>query len=245
MTDKTLLITRPKGDEKIMTDLLHQQGYRVIHEPLTDIFLRHTERLTIEQALLDDPDVVLITSRHGVQALSLLTEMRDMFLLCVGTATTDAASSLGFTRVEIAGKTVQHMIDYIFASYDPGTRFLYPSGEHVRVELDHVLAAQDMDVRRIAIYEAIAATQLSDTLVEQLRRAQIDGVTFLSQRTAAIFTSLLDKAGVQDTAKNLDAFCMSDGVAAALTPGAWRGVYAADEPVLASMVECVNNTYEP
>ncbi len=144
MSDKTIVITRAKGDEKTLTDLLHAHDYRVIHEPLTDIFLRHTERQAVEDALLDEPDAVLITSRHGVQALSLLTELRDPCLLCVGEATAEAAHSLGFIRVNSAGGNVQNLIEHIAAGYDGGSRFFYPCGQHVRVALDEVLEGMDM-----------------------------------------------------------------------------------------------------
>ena len=182
---KTIVITRPKGDEKIITDLLHAHGYRVIHEPLTDIFLRHTERLVVQNALLAEPDAVLITSRHAAQALSLLTDLRDAYLLCVGEATAQTAISLGFTRVASAGGTVAKMIDYIIDGYDPSSRFFYVSGEFVRGDLDASLIQQGMDVQRVVVYDAIAASQLSDTLVEQMRRKQVDAVTFLSPRAEA------------------------------------------------------------
>ncbi len=54
-----------------------------------------------------------------------------------------------------------------------------------------------METHRLVVYEAIATPQLSDTLIEQLRRRQLDAVTFMSPRAANIFTTLLAKAGAQ------------------------------------------------
>lgn len=242
--DKTILVTRPRGDERTLTDLLHAGGYRVIHEPLTDVVLRHTERMNIERALMDDPDAVIVTSRHGVNALALLTDMRDPFLLCVGQSTADAALSLGFTRIDVAEGTVQSLIERIASMYDEGTRFLYPSGEHVRVELDAVLESMGMVTERIVVYEAIAAEQLSDTLVEQLKRKQLDGVTFLSPRAAHIFTSLLAEAKIEETAERLHGICLSPSVAEVLREAHWKAIHIAQEPTLDSIAKCVDNAFK-
>jgi len=103
MSGKTILITRPKGDETSLMELFQEQGYRVIHEPLTSIYLDHTQRQALYHALADEPDAVILTSRHAVQALAMLSDFRDLFLICVGDSTAEVAHSLGFSRVSIAG----------------------------------------------------------------------------------------------------------------------------------------------
>jgi uroporphyrinogen-III synthase len=212
MTGETILITRPKGDEQPLTDALHERGYRVIHEPLTEIFLLHTERAKIHHALASEPE-----------------------------ATAHTAQSLGFSRVSAAGGTVQKLIDYITDGYDQGAQFLYIAGKHVRVDLPEALAAYSMQVEQITAYEALASQQLSDTLVEQLRRRQIDAVTFMSPRAAQIFTALLAKAGIHDATARLDAFCISEAAAAPLDDDVWQGIHIADKPTLASVLNCMDN----
>jgi len=244
MSDATIVITRPVGDEKILTDLLHHHGYRVIHEPLTSIYLNHTLRQELHHALMDEPDAVIVTSRHAVQALSLLSDLRDPFLICVGEATARVAYSLGFTRVSVAGGNAQKLIGSIGDSYDADSRFLYLSGEHVRVDMDAALTAKDMHVQRLALYEAIASEQLSDILIEHLRRTQIDAVTFLSQRTAHIFTELLAKAGMNKSVAHLQGFCLSASVAEPLQSSPWKSIHITREATLASLLECVNNVFE-
>lgn len=241
MSTKTILVTRPRGDEKALTDLLHEYNFRVIHEPLTEIFLQHNARHKLLEALSYEPDAIILTSRHGAQSLALLTEWRDLFLLCVGEATAATALSLGFTRVETAGGTVEQLLDFIASAYDEDSRFLYISAKHVRVDIDKILTDKDMPTERIEVYEAIASEQLSDTLIEQLKRNQIDGVTFLSQRSASIFTKLLAKAEAQHCVKHLQAFCLSEAVAAPLSVWPWQAIHIADEPTLASIAQSVDN----
>lgn len=243
MTDKSILITRPLGDERALTDMLHEQGYRVIHEPLTAIYLVHTQRQIVEQALSDEPDAVIATSRHAVNALALLTDLRDVFLICVGDATAQAALSLGFERVSTGGGTARKLVETILDGYDPGSRFLYLSGKHTRLDIATALTDADMEIQHLIVYEAVASEQLSDTLVAQLQRRSIDGVSLMSPRAAQIFSRLLEKAGLHDAPASLEAFCLSEAVAESLRDGPWKAIHITQAPTLASVVECVDNTF--
>lgn len=244
MTDKTLLITRPLGDERTLAALLHAQGHRVIHEPLTAVTLEHTQRIALTQALMHDPNGVIVTSRHAVHALALLTDLRDLFLICVGEATAAVAHSHGFTRVTACGGTAEKLVQFLIDGYDAGSHFVYLSGKHTRLDMEATLADYDMEVERIVVYETEPAEQLSDVLVEQIRRQQLDGVTLMSPRTSQIFVRLLDKAGIlREAAATLHAFCISEPAAAPLREHGWQQVHWAAEPTLASMVECIDNAF--
>lgn len=241
--DKTILITRPRGDEHGLVSTLQSSGYHIIHEPLMDIMLRHNERYNVHRAMTEEPDAILVTSRHGVKALAILTEIRDLFVICVGEATARAAESAGFTRISIAGGTAKQLIEHVMSSYDEGSRFLYISGEHVNIDLTEVLGRCGMRVERIITYEAPASEALSDTLVEQLRRGQVDAVTFLSPRTARIFLSLIAQQELEECLGSIRAFCLSKSVADTLTEGQWQGIHVANDATLASLVKSIDNVY--
>ena len=240
---KTILITRAKGDEHELTEALQELGHAVIHEPLTEIFLDHTIRGHLHQLLLAEPDAVIITSKHALQALALLSDIRDAALLCVGAATAEMAQSLGFIRVELAGGTVEQMLDYIRGGYDEEAKFLYVSGEHIRSDVPAILETFGMRCGRIIAYQAIGAEELSDTLVAQLKRGQIDAVTFFSPRNAEIFAELLTRAGSARASEVMDAICLSDEVAASADTLDWRNIIIAEKPTLASLVDSVDNAY--
>jgi len=243
MTGETIVITRPKGDGESLAEALQTRGFRVIHEPLTEILLLHNERQALHHALLSEPDAVIITSRHGVHALALLSDLRDAYLLCVGVATAQAAESLGFTRVATAGGNVESLIETIAQGYDAGSRFLYASGRHVRADIKAALRTQSMEVQRLILYEAMAAPRLSDTLIEQLKRKQINAVTFFSQRAAQLFIILLSQAEAPQATADLHAFCLSDVVAAPLVETPWKAIHVARQATLASLVVGVDNVF--
>ena len=240
---KTLLITRSMSDGEELQDALHALGHRVIHEPLTEIFLQHTARGQLLHALEEEPDAVLVTSRYGARALASLSELRDIPLICVGAATAHAAESMGFTRISVAGGDVESMIAYVVHAYDPGSRFLYVSAQHIRADIPALLKKFGMEATRLALYEASAAEQLSDTLIEQLKRNQIDGVLFLSQRSATIFTELVNKVQIVEAPATMDAFCLSNVIADPLEALPWKSVHVAKKPTLDSLIQCVDTTY--
>ncbi len=242
MSLKTLVVTRPLSDDATLAEALREVGHTVIHEPMTEIHLIHTARAAVERAVHDDPDAVIATSQNGVRALATLTELRDLQLVCLGDATAHVAESCGFGRVASAGGDSEKLIEYIAAAYDEGSRFLYVSAEHVRTDLAAELASRNMQVERVVVYEAVASEQLSETLVEQCRRGQVDGFTFLSQRSASIFAELTEAAGLTPTLAGLSAYALSDAVARPLRTLGWREVRVAAHPTLASLVECVDNT---
>lgn len=237
----TIVITRPKGETDALQELLHGRGLRVIHEPLSHIALKSAAQAMLAEAIAANPDAVLVTSRHGVQALAALSELRDLALLCVGEATARVAMSAGFLRVSAAGGTVRQMLEYIMQSYDQGSRLLYVCGEHVRMDLAELLTRQGFPTGRITVYEAWAARNFSDVFAEQLKREQVDAVTFLSPRAAQIFTALARQAGLEHTLSRLRAFALSDAVAKALPRGVWQEIHVAEKPTLASLAASIDN----
>lgn len=240
---KTIVVTRAKGDEQEITEALQALGHFVIHEPLTEIFLNHTLRAPLEQLLLAEPNAILITSKHAVQALALLSDIRDACILAVGTATTEYALSLGFSRVYDTGGTLESMLDYIQGGYDDEARFVYISGEHIRSDLPEILGSFGMHCDRIIAYHALAAESLSDTLIAQLKRGHIDAITFFSPRNAAIFLELLERAEITPASSVIDLFALSEEVANSARNTDWRQIFIAAQPTLASLVECVDNAY--
>lgn len=241
MDTKTVIVTRPQDESDALTEMLHEHGYRVIHEPLTRVFLRHTVQPDVARAVSADPDAVIVTSRHGVHALAALTEMRDLSLLCVGEGTAKAAASVGFDRVRVTGGNVHQLLEHVLSSYDQGARFFYPSAEHVRMDVAGALIRQGMQAERLVVYEAVAAQRFSDTFLEQLKRQPMDAALFLSQRVAQIFVTLLAKNKLEDSLADMQACAMSDTIAGALKDAPWQGVHVAQQPTLASLVACVDN----
>jgi uroporphyrinogen-III synthase len=243
MASKTIAITRPSSEKDTLTGLLHERGHHVICEPVTHVALHVSAQEPLDQALASHPDAVIVTSRNAVEALAAFTELRDMVLLCVGPATGRAALAHGFSRVFIAGGTVEHLTQHIIGAYDPDSRFLYVSAEHVRIDLVAALSRQGMHIERVVVYEAVAEPQFSDTFAEHIRRGKIDAVTFLSQRSAQVFEQLAKKAKVEDNLKKIHACCMSKTIASGLTPKLWKQVHTPRNTTFAAFAESIESAF--
>lgn len=238
-SSKTILITRSHDDGHELHERLHAAGYRAIHEPLTQVVLNHTARLPLAQVLAQEPDAILITSRNGARALATLTEMRDLPLLCVGDATAETAESLGFIRVSTTGRTAEDMAHYVCDAYDYDVKLLHVCGAHSYPLLEEHLRQYGMAPVRIAAYEAVASESLSDTLLAQIEREQIDGVVLMSERTSRIWLSLLEKAQLHAAASRMTAYCISDQAGAPLHSSSWPSIRIADEPILDRLIDTI------
>lgn len=242
MSAKTIAVTRPPSDKDALTDALHARGYVVVSEPLTHVSLRHTAQAALAAALKEEPDAVVATSRHGVLALAALSPVRDLALICVGESTQNAALAAGFTRATAAGGTVEHLIDTITHAYDQGTRLLYVSGKHIRIDLASVIEKQGMIVDRVVLYDAAASDHFSDTFVEHMRRGHVHAVTFLSVRAAEIFTRLAAQAALEEPLRAMQAYGMSRAIAGTLDASAWQHVHTPDAPRLESLIHSIERT---
>lgn len=243
MAAKTIAITRPKAEKDALTATLQRRGYHVIHEPLTQIVFRQDALESIEQALLTEPDAIIVTSQQGVRALAGCTGLRDMVLLCVGPATARMAEACGFTRIYTAGGNVELLIEYILSAYDSESRFVYISAEHTRVDIASLLSRQGMTVERIVAYEAVAAEQFTDVFAEHLRRGHIDAVTFMSQRAAEVFCALAAEAKLLKELKTLNAVVLSKPIANALNAKQWRRIVVARTSTLAALANSVDTSF--
>jgi uroporphyrinogen-III synthase len=243
MAAKTIAVTRPRAEKDALTWLLQDRGYHAIHEPLTHIVLRADAQDSLQQALAAHPDAVIVTSRQGVRGLATLTELRDIVLICVGQATAHAAEANGFTRVYAAGGNAALLIEYILTSFDPESRLVYVSAEHVRVDIATVLSKQGMHVERVVVYEAIAAEQFTDIFAQNLQRGHIDAVTFLSQRAAEVFCNLAASAKLISALRIVHACVLSKSIAESLNAKQWRRVHIARTPTLVALGNCVDKAF--
>jgi uroporphyrinogen-III synthase len=66
-------------------------------------------------------------------------------------------------------------------------------------------------------------------------------VTLMSERTSSLWISLLEKAGILNQALPIVAYCISEQAAEPLRGAGWKKVVIANEPTLASLIQCVDN----
>lgn len=221
-----ILNTRPQPDAVALTAALSALGHEVTEAPLLEFVFRTGAVLD-----LDGIQAALATSANGVRALARATEVRDLPLFAVGDATAGVARELGFANVTSAAGDVETLAAVVTGSLDPADgALLHTAGTKVAGDLSGALEAAGFDVRRAVLYEARTAEALPEAAVSVLRKGTADAIVFFSPRTARTFVRLVGDAGLTGACEMLDAYCLSEAVAAEVAGLSWRGVHVADRP---------------
>jgi uroporphyrinogen-III synthase len=93
---------------------------------------------------------------------------------------------------------------------------LYLSGKETAGDLAGDLAARGLEVERVVLYEAVAATTLPREARFALQEGTADGVLIYSPRSARVWKALLETEGLSAAGRRLCHYCLSANVAAAL-----------------------------
>lgn len=192
--------------------------------------------LTIRNRALTGSDIascqaLIVTSANAVPGLAESGTSRSKPVFAVGPATASALRSEGFSEVTSFGGTVRDLVDQIGAVFRPEQGSLvYASGADIAYDLKTELADRGYTVRQVIAYEAEAARSLPADVKHSMDRREFDGVVFYSARTASIFISLVQNAGLTSKMKHAIGFCLSPRVKTAAAEVSWAALKVADRP---------------
>jgi uroporphyrinogen-III synthase len=224
-----LLLTRPKEDSAELARLLAGLGHETVVAPLLSI--RFIEDAEIPERSWQ---ALLVTSANGARALgrhARAAELKTVPVLAVGEASAETAAAEGFAQVLAAGGDVEALAALAARHLDPaGGPLLHAAGSVVAGDLASLLGARGFEVMRVVLYEAEKAPGLPDQAITGLNSGNIDGVLFYSPRTARHFAQLAREAGIESRLASVTAYCLSQAVADALGPIAFKEVKTARDP---------------
>jgi len=224
------LVTRPREDAAGLTAALLARGVEPLLEPLLSIELARDAQVTLAAAL-PGAQAALFTSANGVRAFARLSPRRDLPALAVGDATARAAQAAGFAQVESAGGDVHALAALAARRLDPAAgALIHPAASAVAGDLAGELARAGFAVRRLRLYEAVAATGLTAEAHAAITAGAVGIAIFFSPRTAETFVTLARAAGLQDRTASIAAIVLSPAVAASLGALTWRRVDVAAAP---------------
>ncbi len=221
-----VLVTRPRPDAADLTAELERRGHTVLQQPLLEIEIDAAAPLG-----LDGVQALVFTSANGVRAFVARSGRRDLPVFAVGDATAGEARAQGFVAVESAGGNVDDLAMLIRrkARPDAGTLF-HAAGSAVAGDLSGLLASDGFTVRREQLYTARTVTVIEPPVRSALTDGTLDAVVLFSPRSATAFVNLVQTAGIAGACGELTAVCLSEAVAAALSPVQWRNVAVAARP---------------
>jgi len=224
------LVTRPREDAAGLTAALRARGLEPLLEPLLSIELARDASATLTAAL-PGAQAALFTSANGVRAFAKISPRRDLPAFTVGDATARAAQAAGFARIESAGGDVHALAALAAQRLDPASgALIHAAASAVAGDLAGELARAGFTVRRLRLYEAVAAAHLTAESRDAIAAGAVGTAIFFSPRTAETFVTLARAARIDGRAATIAAVVLSPAVAAALGPLTWRCIEVAAAP---------------
>ncbi len=234
------IVTRPPRDAATLVARLVALGHDTLEAPVIDIrFLADAEIPAVSF------QAVIVTSANGARALAqhpALQRLIDAVAVAVGEISAMAAREAGFGRVLVAGGNVDHLIETVKQTLQPGAGpLLYASGRQTTGDIVGELGKAGFTIIRSVLYETVVAEALPQAVIDAIAKGETDGVLLYSPRSARIWCRLAHIAGLADAVAGLPHYCLSENVKRALgESGCGRGpvLVAArpDEPGLLGLL---------
>jgi len=225
---RQVLVTRPQDDSAGFAAELTARGWEPVLAPLLTIRVKE-EMASSLWADLNHVVAVLVTSSNGVRALARLDPRRDMRLLAVGPVTALVAQECGFTQVVAADGDVAALAKRAISVLQPADGpVLHIAGSVQAGNLSGALAEAGFTVRRLILYEAVAAKFLPNDAATALKTGRLAAVSLFSPRTAATFVALIGAAGLAPSCRTVAALCLSKAVAEEAKALPWRKILIAE-----------------
>jgi uroporphyrinogen III methyltransferase/synthase len=201
LADKIVLVTRAASQSSQFTQLLQEQGARVIEMPTLEIGPPSSWReLDDAIAHLEDFDWLILTSTNGVdyffERLKAYQD-GDASLYCniriavVGEKTAQRLTKWGVQPDFIPPNFIADCLIAKFPEPLSGLRILFPRVESGgREVLVKEFGSQGARVREVAAYESRCPTTIAPEALAALQNKAIDVITFASSKTVQNFCQL-------------------------------------------------------
>lgn len=211
-----LLLTRTAEDNAALMPLLKDMGIEGISLPLFTVEHLHP-------SINGQFDAVIATSRHAAHKAKAFAHLP---FNVVGEKTAHTMAEQGCTIARTAPDAAR-----LLPLLPANLRYLYLSGEQVREDF----STTPFNVQREVVYrtEPLPPRPFSTE--------GIDGAAFFSPTSVRIFHAFYGHCATL----HMDAYCISQEVAQkAKTCFTFHRVYAAGEPTLQSLLQCINETHK-
>jgi uroporphyrinogen-III synthase len=225
--------TRPAPDADAFTEAIRAAGAEPVLSPVMAIRFRDS------LAPVEADEALAFTSANGVRAFVCANRGQRPKAFVVGAATAEEARRAGFADIETAGGDVESLAARISASKAP-LRILHLAGSDRAGDLVAALAAKGVEARRLVLYDAIPAVDLTpEARLALSDEPQNCAVGLFSPRSAALFYAQIVRAGLEDRLSYATLLAFSDAVAAAALRERWGAVRIAADRSLAAMAALI------
>lgn len=224
-----ILVTRPIPGAWETKAQIEKIGCRATLAPLMDIAFEE-----LRPELFDGASGVVATSRNALAALRLAgiaDSVKRLQIYCVGEATAQVAVDLKLPNITAGKGGAEELVPVIAERHAKRAGpLVYLRGDQSAFDLKGALAGNNIEVREAIVYRQVVAEALPKSVVAQVKGRLLDAVLLMSPRTAQIWSRLAAEHLIADECDDMIHVCISEAVAAALTPAPRRRTEVASEP---------------
>jgi uroporphyrinogen-III synthase len=238
-----VLIIRPEREATALATALSERGHAPVIAPFFRLEFLHPP--SDFSASLAACQTVLLSSANGARALAEASEQRGRPILAVGDTTASTAEGLGFSAVTSANGDGEALADLVRQRLDPKDGpLLYISGREVAFDLGAALAPAGFEVKRIALYDAREETALPESARAALEARALDVATFFSPRSASVFASMVEDAGLAAALRGVTAVGISEAALAPVAGLPFKAAVAAARPTRQAVLDEIDRLAE-
>jgi len=216
-----ILLTRPIEDCSEMIIKFKSLGHQVSHLPLLRI-----DKVNYEQINFSDFKGIIFTSANAVKFLDHKIIDKNILCFCVGSATENAARSVGFQNVIAAEGNVENLRELIFQNFNQKDGSLvYISGETVSVDLDQQLLKEGYNIKRIINYRTTHNQNFDDKFVSELTLKLPEIVYVYSQNSALSLINFIKIHRSESLWMNTNLMCIGEKTSSILNEIKWKKIF--------------------
>lgn len=185
-----ILVLRAREDALRTSEKLRSAGFTPVISSVLDIAATHAP------VALGAYDAVLVSSAKGIESAGPGADpFKTLPLHAVGAKTAKAAEDAGW-RPRIVAGAAEAILPLLIAHYPAPAHFLYLAGRDRQAALETGLTAAGHRITAVNVYEARAATSLSEEARSALQSGKVGAALHYSRRSADIFLQLATAAGL-------------------------------------------------
>lgn len=244
-----IVVTRPRRQAGPLIAALAARGAEPVPlptiriEPVADLSpldapLRDATRGDVAWIVFTSANAVEVVAGHMATLGITPDDLAGASIGVVGAATAEAVAAAGLTVAHVpAIATAEALANDLTTILRPGSRVLYPRSAIGRDALPETLRDAGVDVVTIAVYQTLPEADIAPEALNQVRRGEVDLITFASPSSVRNFLALL---GDDHPALGaVPVVCAGPATAHAARDAAFAVVAVSDDPGAMAMTEAI------
>ncbi|MAP24033.1 MAG: hypothetical protein CMM87_00680 [Rickettsiales bacterium] len=202
----TVLLTRPKGDNGIVSQSLKEYGIDSCCCPLLKIIpVTFCDKNIIE--CNSQYDFCIITSKNALANMPRLKNLKAFYV--VGESLSQAISQR-FPGIDVVeAQTASDLLDIIRSDKDRG-KYLFVSGDKVTIDFSKELKKINLECSRLVTYQT--KPNENNCITKAFNTRRIKGVVLFSTFSAQCYINEVERHGLLEKSKTLYHFLLGENI---------------------------------